>query len=93
MLNLVKLYPLHSKCGFGAIERGGHHSQNENRPKLQNTSPNFGYMVQKCWTKVAAVEKRNFYDVFFCKFKLSEMASIKTNKNKNRIPLLKTNFS
>ena len=24
------------------------HSQNQNRPKLQNTSPNFLYMVQKC---------------------------------------------
>ena len=24
----------------------------QNRPKTQNTSPNFGYMVQKCWTKV-----------------------------------------
>ena len=24
------------------------HSQNQNRPKSQNTSPNFGYVVQKC---------------------------------------------
>ena len=54
----------------------------QNRPKTQNTSPNFGYMVQKCWTKVRTVEKRNFYDVLFCKFKLSEMASVKQNKNK-----------
>ena len=23
-------------------------SQNQNKPKLQNRSPNFGYMVQKC---------------------------------------------
>ena len=28
------------------------HSQNQYRPKLQNTSPNFGYMVQKCKTKL-----------------------------------------
>ena len=24
------------------------HSQNQNRPKSQNMSPNFGYIVQKC---------------------------------------------
>ena len=24
------------------------HSQNQNRPKSQNTSPNFGYVVQNC---------------------------------------------
>ena len=24
------------------------HSQNKNRPKSQNMSPNFGYVVQKC---------------------------------------------
>ena len=44
--------------------------------KMQNTSPNFGYMVQKCWTKVWTVGKRNFYNVLFCKFELSEMASV-----------------
>ena len=26
----------------------GTHSQNQNKPKSQNTSPNFGYVVQKC---------------------------------------------
>ena len=31
--------------------------------------------------------------VLFCKSRLSKMASIKTNKNKKRTPLLKTNFS
>jgi hypothetical protein len=30
----------------------GTHSQNQNRPKSQNTSPDFGYMVQKCKTKL-----------------------------------------
>ena len=40
-----------------------------------------------------SVEEWNFYGVLFCKFKLNKMASIKTNKNKNLTPLLKTNFS
>ena len=28
------------------------HSQNQFKPKLQNASPDFGYMVQKCKTKL-----------------------------------------
>ena len=32
-------------------------------------------------------------DVLFCKSSLSKMVSVKTNKNKNWTPLLKTNFS
>ena len=54
--------------------------KHQNRTKTQNTSPNFGYIVQKLWTKVWTVEKRDFYNVlFFCKFKLSEMMSGKNS--------------
>ena len=37
-------------------------------------------------------KKQNMTGVLFCKFSLSKMASVKTNKNKNQTPLLKTNF-
>ena len=39
--------PLWNAFGFQIT-----HSQNQNRPKSQNTSPDFGYMVQKCMTKL-----------------------------------------
>ena len=64
----------------------------QNKPKLQNTSPTFGYMVQKCLTKVWRLEKKILYDVLFCKSRLSKMASTKTNKIEKRTPLPKTNF-
>ena len=68
-------------------------SQNQNRPKLQNASPDFGYIVQKCTTKLQRLEKKNFHDVLFLKSRLSKMASTKTNKIKKRTPLLIANFS
>ena len=36
--------------------------------------------------------KKILYDVLFCKSRLSKIASTKTNKIKQRTPLLKTNF-
>ena len=38
-------------------------------------------------------KNRQVPNVLFSKSSLSKMANIKTNKNKNRTPLLKTNFS
>ena len=38
-------------------------------------------------------KKQNLTGVLFYKFWLSKMVSVKTNKNKNWTPLLRTNFS
>ena len=63
------------------------HSQNQNRPKSQNTSPNFGYVVLNCQRKVQRLEKKILYDVLFCKSRLSKMTSTETNKIKKRTAL------
>ena len=55
-------------------------NQNQNKPKLQNTSPNFGYMVQKILDKSVGNQKKILYDVLFCISRLSKMAFTKTNK-------------
>ena len=57
--------------------------KNQIKSKLQNTSPNFWYKVQKYKVKVYKLEKK-FHNVVFCKVKLSKMAPTKTNKIKNR---------
>ena len=74
------------------IERLNTPSQNQNKPKMQNMSPNFGYMVQKCQTKVQRIKKKILYYVLFCKSRLSKMASTRTNKIEKRTPLPNTNF-
>ena len=55
--------------------------------KIKNTFPTFGYIMHFWFAGLS----KSF--VPFCKSILSKMASVKTNKNKNRTPLLKTNFS
>ena len=57
------------------------HSWNQNRQKLQNTSPNFWYMVgAKMVGKSVETRKKIFHDGLFCKVKLSKMASTKIKK-------------
>ena len=58
-----------------------------------NTSPIFRYVHHFCQTNNFSFGGLPKTDVLFCKSSLSKMASVKTNKNKNWTPLLKTNFS
>ena len=59
--------------------------------EIKNTFPIFWYMMHRQTTfHLEACPKAVS---FFCKSSLSKMASVKTNKNKNWTPLLKTNFS
>ena len=53
----------------------------------------FGYIMNFCYTNNFPFGGLSKSDVLFYKSSLSKMASVKTNKSKNRTSLLKTNFS
>ena len=57
-----------------------------NKSILQNMSPDFWCMVQKCWTNVFK-DKKFFYIALFCKVKQSKIATSKTNKIKKQTAL------
>ena len=48
----VKMVMFYKTFSSHLILKKGTYSQYQNKPKLQNTSPNFWYMVQKCKVKV-----------------------------------------
>ena len=74
------MYSAKSKVSLNQISFHNTVAKNQNIPLMQNTSPDFGYMSLKCWTKLLTVEKRNFCHVLFCKSSISKMASIKEKK-------------
>ena len=66
--------------------------KNQNKPKLQNTSPNFFIYGAEMLGKCVETWKKFFHNIVFCKVKLSKMASTKTNKTKNVTAHLYSNF-
>ena len=66
--------------------------KNQNKPKLQNTSPNFFIYGAEMLGKCVETWKFFFHNILFCKVKLSKMVSTKTNKTKNVTAHLYSNF-
>ena len=66
--------------------------KNQNKPKLQNTSPNFFIYGAEMLGKCVETWKKFFHNILFCKVKLSKMASTNTNKTKNVTAHLYSNF-
>ena len=77
---------------IASVHEGNTLSYDNFKLKIKNMFPIFGYMMHICQTNNFWFGGLSKSFVLFCKSSWSKMASVKTNKNKNRTPLLKTNF-